>query len=395
MRALLFASLAKGKSSIFNYLKSPDTVAMVTSLTSLGIKIECQDEVMIVEGGSLKPATNVIDAGNSGQVLRFVGALCALLPNYTVITGDLSIRENRPVTPLLKGLRDLGALAESSRLNDKAPIIIKGPIKPGKVHISGEDSQPVSALLIAACFLEGQSEIHVTSPGEKPWIDLTLYWLKRLGAHVVNHDYQKYEVTGHLSYNGFEMTIPGDFSSSAFPIAAALVTGSELAINNIDMTDIQGDKKIITILEQMGASFEHGPQTLKVKKSKLKGIVIDANEIIDAVPILAVLGCYAEGTTEIKNCSVARLKESDRLACITKELQKMGAQIEEKPDALIIQKSVLKGAQLEAHHDHRIAMSLIVAALGATNESSLAGIECIAKSYPDFAEQMKKLGANL
>lgn len=368
---------------------------MVDALKALGIEVECQDDLITIQGGSLKAANNVIDAGNSGQVLRFIGALCALLPTYTVITGDSSIRNNRPVTPLLKGLQDLGAFAESSRLNGQAPLIIKGPISNGKVHISGEDSQPVSALLIATSFLKGKTEILVSNPGEKPWIDLTLDWLKKLGACISNQSYERYIVKGSLSYNGFEITIPGDFSSAAFPIAASLITKSEITIENIDMTDIQGDKKIISILEKMGASFEYENKKLKVKKSNLKGICIDANDIIDAVPILATLGCFAEGVTEIKNCAIARLKESDRLHCITIELQKMGALIEEKQDGLIIRKSPLNGATMQSHHDHRIAMSLIVAALGAFGESYVKGTECISKSYPGFVNEIKGLGGVL
>ncbi|MBS0652192.1 MAG: 3-phosphoshikimate 1-carboxyvinyltransferase [Verrucomicrobia bacterium] len=400
LRAILFGLMGKGKTHVRNYLNSPDTFAMVEAIRMCGATVDLNDNEILIKGtdGKLQSAENVIDSGNSGQVLRFIGALAGLSPTYTVITGDHSIRHNRPVKPLLNALTQLGAMADSMRQDGYAPIIIKGPMKPGKVTLPGEDSQPVSGMLIATCFLKGKSEIFVDNPGEKPWIDLTLSWMKRLNLRVDNDNYTHYTVHGNGSYEGFDISVPGDFSSAAFPVAAALVTDSELTLTNIDMSDCQGDKKLIEVLIAMGAKIEIDDQKkqLKVKKgSKLKGMELDINDYIDAITILAVIGCFAEGTTRIVNAAVARKKESDRIRSICIELKKMEASIEETPDGLIVSRSALNGTHLKSYADHRMAMSLSIAALGAKGESVIDGVECVAKTFPTFARDLADLGASI
>ena len=400
LRAILFAAMAHGDSEIRHFLHSPDSTAMINAMRAFGAKIDIAADHLRIHGlsGKLEAADNVIDSGNSGQVLRFVGALAALCPAYTVITGDHSIRHNRPVKPLLAALTQLGALAASARLDGYAPIIIKGKMQSGKAQLPGEDSQPVSGMLIACSFLQGKSTIEVTDPGEKPWIDLTLFWLKKLGIRVEHQNYARYEIHGNAKIEGFKETIPGDFSSAAFPIAAAIVTGSELTLTNIDMNDCQGDKKLIEILQQMGAkiAIDEKTKTLHVhKKAKLQGMRIDVNDFIDAVPILSVIGCYAEGTTEIVNAGIARKKESDRIHAMATELKKMGAKVQENPDGMTISHSPLSGAQLGSWHDHRIAMSLSIAALGARGETVVEGVECVSKTYPGFAHDFRAIGAQI
>jgi 3-phosphoshikimate 1-carboxyvinyltransferase len=180
LRAILFAALADGVSHIHNYLPSPDTNAMIHACRLLGASIDIHDSSLQIAGVAGKPQApkDIIDAGNSGQVLRFIGAIAGLIPAYTVITGDHSIRTSRPVQPLLDGLNGLNVFAVSTKGDQHAPIIIKGPIQPGSTTLNGEDSQPVSGLLIAAAFAPGITEIHVNNPGETPWIELTLDWLR-------------------------------------------------------------------------------------------------------------------------------------------------------------------------------------------------------------------------
>lgn len=399
MRAILFGSLGQGETKIHHYLNSPDTYSMIEAMRQLGVPIRLQNESIIIQGvnGRLLACENVIDSGNSGQVLRFVGSLAALLPTYTILTGDHSICHNRPVQPLLSALTQLNAFAVSSRLDGMAPIIIRGPMQPGHATFSGEDSQPVSGLLIAASFLNGTTHLTVTNPGEKPWIDLTLSWLKRLGGTVSHQNYEQYTIKGPLRYPGFDMRVPGDFSSAAFPLAAALVTRSTLTLENIDMEEVQGDKKIIDLLVQMGAhiKIDSHHKTATIYPSELTGMVIDANDIIDAIPILAVLGCFAKGKTEITNAAIARKKESDRIHTIATELRKMGARIEEREDGLLILPTSLTGATVVSHADHRIAMALIIAALAARGASHIEETTCIAKSYPSFVADFQNIGARL
>lgn len=401
LRALTFALMAKGVSHIRSYLHSPDTQAMIKALRLLGAVVDVSEEEIAVDGtgGKLQAAENVIDCGNSGQVLRFIGALAALMPSYTVLTGDASIRHNRPVQPLLDGLNALGAFAVSSRGDGFAPIIIKGPLTKNKATIVGVDSQPVSGLLIAGSFAPHPIELHVVDPGEKPWIGLTLHWFEKLGIPYANEGFERYALQGGKELRCFDYTVPGDFSSAAFPIAAALLTHSEVTLYPIDMEDPQGDKAIISLLERMGARFEIDPaeKTLTVKKSgPLVGTRIDCNDFIDALPILAVIGCFAEGETEIVNARIARSKESDRIHCIASELKKMGGEIEERPDGLLIRKSKLYGARVQTHHDHRIVLALSVAALAAsTGESIIEGVAAAEKTYPKFMQDFTGLGARI
>lgn len=398
LRAILFASLAQGESRIHQYLHSPDTLAMIKACRLLGASIVATDETLAIVGVNGQPQTpaDVIDAGNSGQVLRFIAAICALTEGYTVLTGDHSILYQRPVKPLLDGLQGLNVFAVSTQDNARPPIIIKGPLMGGETSLEGQDSQPISALLMACAFAPKPSIIQVTSPGETPWIDLTLDWFKRLGIPYTCEDHRYYTVQGSARYPGFEYTVPGDFSSAAFPLIGALITGSELVLDNITMSDSQGDKALIPLLQGLGAVLNIKDKSIHISPSpKLQINTVQVNDYIDALPILAVLACFAKNETQITGASIARHKESDRLKTITQELRKMGANIHEKSDGLVISPSALQGAVVDSHHDHRIAMAVTIAGLAATGTTVVQDIECIDKSFPGFAASFQAAGADL
>lgn len=400
LRAILFASLAKGVSTIEKILPSPDTEAMIRAVELLGARVERKEDTLTIQGvaGAFRTAEDVIQCGNSGQVLRFIGAIAALNSTYTVLTGDFSIRHNRPVQPLLDGLSALGATALSSRNDGYAPILIKGPLTKNTATIDGQDSQPVSGLLIAAAFAPHPIDLNVVNPGEKPWVALTLDWFSRLGIPYKASHFTHYQMQGSSRIDAFRYTVPGDFSSAAFPIVAALITDSELVVRNVDMSDIQGDKIVISFLQQMGAKIDvvSEERMLIVRRGgELCGMRIDINDCIDALPILAVAGCFAKGRTEIFNGTIARKKESDRIALMARALKKMGAHIEEREDGLVIETSPLHGAHLETDRDHRLALSLSVAALGARSASVIQDIECMDKTYPDFYSDFLSLGAKI
>lgn len=400
LRAILFAALAKGKSIIHNFLPSTDATAMIEACRLFGAKVTVDSRKLIIEGtsGQLSPPDDVIHAGNSGIVLRFCAAVGALLSFPVVITGDHSIRHQRPMQPLLDGLAQLNVSAHSTRHNGYAPIIIQGPLKGGKTVVEGQDSQHVSALLIASAFAEKPTEIEVKNPGELPWVALTLDWFDRLGISYKNHNFEKYRVDGGSVYEGFEYTVPGDFSSAAFPLAAALVTNSEITLHHIEMSDPQGDKELVNVFQKMGAkiNIDHEKKILHVSKgANLKGIEVDINNFVDAITILSVVACYSEGETHIRNAAIARKKECNRIECIARELKKMGADIVETNDGLIIRKSELRGANLHSYQDHRMVMSLTVAALGAKGESTIGPVECVAKTFPTFLKDFSHLGVKI
>jgi 3-phosphoshikimate 1-carboxyvinyltransferase len=398
LRAILFGALGSGKTQIHHYLHSPDTEAMISACRQIGATLNVHPSHIDITGisGQINGAEDIIQAGNSGLVLRFMTAIAALSSQPILLTGDLSIRSQRPMQPLLEALTQLGAKAISTKNNGFAPLIIQGPLKPGPTRILGEDSQFVSALLIAGAFCQGPLSIKVDNAGEKPWVALTLDWLKRLAIPFENDNFQYYTIKGPTTYPGFTYNVPGDFSSAAFPLIAGLVTGSPLRIQNLDRNDPQGDKKLITHLQQMGAPIEIEPSQLILgKPSRLKGLTIDINDCIDALPALAVVACFAEGETLLTNAKVARTKECDRLSAMTQELGKMGARITELPDSLIIRTSPLKGAKLSSHGDHRIAMALSAAAMAAKGQTQIEDVACVAKTFPHFASEMQHLGANI
>jgi 3-phosphoshikimate 1-carboxyvinyltransferase len=392
LRSILFASLAEGTSCLTGLLDSPDAEAMKRACIGLGAEI-LEDNVsqLRIRGVAGRPqlARDVIHSGNSGQVLRFVSAVAALSSGYTVLTGDASVRTLRPIAPLMEGLRGLGAFCAANE--DHPPLVIRGPIQPGYTTLDGADSQPVSALLIAASLLRGTSEIHVRNPGELPWVALTLKWLTCLGVAWENEAYSRLRVYGRGGFSSFTYTVPADFSSLLYPIVAAIVTGSSISLENVDCSDVQGDKEVLVWLQAMGAQLTVDVERRRIQVqpgSLLQGRDIDVNPCIDSLPLLAVVACFAEGKTRLYNAAIARKKESDRLSAITTELRKMGAQILETAEALY-------GARLESHCDHRIVMALSVAALGARGASQLEGCQWVQKSYPGFFADMQHLGAKM
>lgn len=400
LRAILFGALGNGKSIISDYLPSTDSAAMVEACRLFGAEIDVTPSSIEINGinGKIECTEDVIQAGNSGIVLRFCAAIGALAKRPVVITGDHSIRHQRPIKPLLDGLSQLGVSTATMRGDAYAPVIIQGPIVPGFALVEGVDSQPVSALLIASAFAAGPVELEVRNPGEKPWISLTLNWFDRLGIPYENEAYNRYRMKGGSRYEGFEYKVPGDFSTAAFPIAAALITQSELTIKNIDIDDLQGDKEIIEVFKKMGGKVEIDKlkKILHVKRGcALKGIAVDINDFVDAITIIAVVACFAAGETRIYNAAVARQKECDRIHCIASELRKMGADITEHEDGLSIRKSNLKGSNLFSHHDHRMVMSLIVAGLGSEGETIVSPVECVSKTFPSFMKDFNAIGGNI
>ncbi|MGK5595188.1 MAG: 3-phosphoshikimate 1-carboxyvinyltransferase [Parachlamydiaceae bacterium] len=398
LRAILFASLAKGVSTIRAYLDSPDTLAMIQACRLLGAEIDQSTTSLRIRGidGVIGTTDDVINAGNSGLVLRLIAAVGSLGTFPIVITGDQSIRHQRPMTALLQALHQANVHAISTKNDGFAPVIIQGPFQGGVINVDGSDSQPISALLIAASLSAYGTTLHVHQPGEKPWVALTLKWLDRFNITYRNDDFRKFEIMGGQKFSSFDYTVPGDFSSAAFPIGAAVITNSEVTVSNLDFEDPQGDKKVIEILQKMGANIAYSDQGVKVQKnSNLEGIEVDINDCIDALPILAVIGCFAKGKTIIKNAQIARHKECDRIANIAKELRKLGAHIIEHEDGLTIYHSRLRGERVDSHYDHRLGMALTVAGLGSEGVTTISSVASIAKTFPHFFEAFRHIEANI
>jgi len=398
-RALIMASLADGVSRIARPAVSSDWLRGTEAMEMFGAAIEPHAgnvwEVVGI-GGRLRTPDDVIDCGNSGIILRFFAALAACCAGYTVLTGDESIRHIRPCGALLEALNALGAWGVSTKSDGHAPIVVRGPLAGGAAEIDGADSQPVSALLIAATQAAADTELIVHNPGEKPWVGVTLHWLARCGVAVENDDFRRYRVGAAQRWGGFEAAIGADWSAAMYPIVAGvLCPGSEVRVAGVDPDDVQGDKKVLDVLRDMGADIETGPDGVVARAGALQGREIDCNDFIDQLPLLAVVGACAAGETVLTNAEICRHKECDRIAETHKALTAMGADIEQRDDGLIIRHSPLRGASLDGRHDHRMVMALTVAALIASGPTRIAGIECVKKTFPDFVEQMAGIACDV
>ncbi|HPE64442.1 MAG TPA: 3-phosphoshikimate 1-carboxyvinyltransferase, partial [Methanothrix sp.] len=358
--------------------------------------IEGQEEELAVIGVGGRPTTpeNVIDVENSGTTLRIMAAVAALTEG-AVLTGDASIRR-RPNGPLLNSLRDLGADAFSIRKNDCAPLVVRGKIRGGKTVLDGSvSSQFLSALLISCPLADGNSEIEIKGDlKSRPYAEITLEMLEDAGAKIET-DFRRFFVEGGQSYDLDGYTVPGDFSSASYLLAAAAVTGSRLTVRGL-FPSKQGDSAIVAILQDMGAkiSWDREDGDLDIEGGDLEGVEVDASLTPDLVPTIAVLGAVAKGRTVVKNAEHVRHKETDRLRAMAVELSKMGANIEERPDGLVIEGGELSGARVSGHHDHRIVMALTVAGLVA-GDTRIDTAESVSVSYPGFFEEMAKIGCRV
>ena len=395
IRALLFASLAEGQSCIRYPLASPDIDAMLLACESIGATVIKQVDALVIDGtqGKINLKHERIDAGNSGQVARFMSAIAACGDEYFVMDGDESIRTNRPMTPLLEALSQRGVRLTMLGSPYRPPIGMTGPLSSGVVNMDGQDSQPVSAMLMAAALLDGTTEINVINPGEAPWIALTLSWLRRCGIEYKQDGDTQYRVKGRPAWPAFDYDVASDYSALAFFAALAVIAQTPLTFEGFDPEDVQGDKIVLNWLQSMGARIDWEQGDLTVMPDEiLRGGDFDMSLSIDSVPMMAVLGCFSSGPVHLYNAAIARKKECDRLAVMTTELKKMGAKIELTEDSMTIMPSKLKGSDaLDGHCDHRVVMALSVAALHAEGSSVIDGTEWVKKSFPDFFIQLQKI----
>ena len=397
IRAVAIATLADGTSHIERPLDSWDTQAAVTVGTALGAEIELSEDEWLVRGtgGRLQTPGNVVDVGNSGTTLYFALGMAALGDGWTVLTGDEQIR-SRPADALLSSLGDLGASGFSTRGNGCAPIAIRGPLQGGRTEIECPTSQYLSSLLISCPLAQGDTELRVPLLNERPYVEMTLGWLDRRGMQYERDDQMShFRIPGGQSYPAFREAIAADFSSATFFLCAAAITGADLTLMGLDMTDTQGDKAVVEMLRTMGAQVETGPDFVRVRGGDLVGAELDLNATPDALPALAVTGCFARGETRLVNVPQARLKETDRLTVMNETLTAMGADLQELQDGLVIRESPLRGACVHGHGDHRVVMALAVAGLAAEGRTEIDTAESVQVTFPSFVGLMQAIGARI
>jgi 3-phosphoshikimate 1-carboxyvinyltransferase len=397
-RALIAASLAEGTSRLIGPLESEDTEYSSKALAQMGMVIEKSEGSWTVKGkgGVISPSAEPIFLGNNGTATRFLTSVAALGHSPYVIDGDERMYE-RPIGPLMQALQGWGVDIVSAKGTGCPPLNINSKGLAGGVTIlpEGKSSQYLSSLLLVAPFAAQQAKLRVE--GEvlsKPYVAMTLEVMADFGIIVESaRDYSSFTIPQGC-YKAREYNIEGDASSASYFWAAAAVTGGRVTVSNVPVPSLQGDAMLVPLLGRMGCEVTKEGNGITVSASRpLEGITVDMGDMPDVVPTLAVVAAFAQGKTEIRNIAHLRIKECDRLSAVVTELTKLGARVEEFPDAMIIHGDGgkgLHGAEIETYSDHRMAMCFAVAGLRIPGVK-ITGEGCVAKSFPDFWERFALL----
>lgn len=403
IRAVAIAALAKGTSHIRNPLISSDALSAVECYKTLGANIDIsRTDLWIIEGinGNISPVKDTIDVGNSGTTMNLAIGSCSLADASLEIqlTGDEQI-QYRPVDPIIKAINDLGAQSRCIRDNNCPPVLVSGRLQGGKTTILCKSSQYLSSLLLACPLADGDTEITIPLLYEPDYARITLDWLNKQGIqYEMKDNLSWFKIPGRQQYKSFDLPIPADFSSATFFLCAGAILGSDILIKGLDFSDSQPDKSVVDYLKAMGADIVVSKNGISVKKSALKGIEIDMNRTPDALPAMAVTAAFAEGTTRLVNVAQARNKETDRITCMAKELSKMGADIQELPDGLIIHGKAgtnLTPCDVRGYGDHRIVMALSIAGMALNGTTQIDTAEAMNVTFPEYVNLMTQLGAGL
>jgi 3-phosphoshikimate 1-carboxyvinyltransferase len=393
-RTFIAAALSNGVCRISNALRSEDTLLTLDALRKMGIRIQDQQELIIIEGGAghLGAYEQPIYLGNSGTSMRLLGGVVILGQGNYILTGSQRMCE-RPIGALLEGLQQLGIHAVCEHGNNCPPVVIgAGQCPGGRTSIDcSVSSQYLSGLLLSApCLDQGMTIDVVRGPVSKPYIDMTVDILKSFGIRLTRDGYTHFQVPGRQIYQAGDYAVEPDGSQAGYFWAAAAVTGASIKVQGVTAASRQGDVGLAEIFGRMGCTVTHEVDGIRVGGGPLKAVEVDMGNMPDMVPTLSVVAAFARGTTVIRNVAHLRSKESDRLAAVSRELSKMGIDTTVGPDELRIVGGTARGAAIETYNDHRIAMSFAVAGLRAPG-TAIANPSCVGKSFPDFWEVFEGL----
>ncbi|MGF1744021.1 3-phosphoshikimate 1-carboxyvinyltransferase [Vibrio minamisatsumaniensis] len=398
-RALLLAALSTGTTRLTNLLDSDDIRHMLNALTQLGVHYQLSEDrtVCDVTGvGGVFSSDKALDLflGNAGTAMRPLAAALCLGRGEYVLTGEPRMKE-RPIGHLVTALREAGADVEYLENENYPPLKITGTgLKSGTVSIDGSiSSQFLTAFLMAAPLAEGEITIKINGDlVSKPYIDITLHIMKQFGVDVINHNYQEFVIPTGQSYSApGDLLVEGDASSASYFLAAAAIKGGEIKVTGIGKNSIQGDIQFADALEKMGAEIEWGDDYVICRRGDLKGIDMDYNHIPDAAMTIATTALFATGQTVIRNVYNWRVKETDRLTAMATELRKVGAEVEEGEDYIIVNPvAELKHAAIDTYDDHRMAMCFSLVAMSDT-PVTINDPGCTSKTFPDYFDKLKML----
>ncbi|MBU3133235.1 3-phosphoshikimate 1-carboxyvinyltransferase [Clostridium gasigenes] len=399
-RAVICASLSRGVSILENIDYSEDIIATIEGMKALGAVITKYDDYIEVQGifneENKRESLRTINCNESGSTLRFLVPISLLFNGMTrfIGKGNLGKRPLKTYYDIFEKQK-INYKAEEGKLN----LLVDGRLKSGDFEVEGNiSSQFITGLMVTLPLLNGDSKILIKTEMEsKGYIDLTIEAMKDFGIEIINNNYKEFIIKGNQSYKPRSYRVEGDYSQAAFFLAADAL-GSEVILKDLELNSLQGDRLVIEILEKMNVEITATKEgIIGNAKSALKATVIDGSQCPDIIPVLAVVSALSKGITKIINSSRLRIKECDRLKAITTELIKLGANIKETEDGLIIEgkEDFLGGVEVWSWNDHRIAMSLAIAATRCKNPIIINDFECVSKSYPNFFEDYKNLGGGV
>lgn len=418
-RAIIASAFCKDESFIKNVEFSNDIIATCNVLKNLGVDISiskypnlnfCNDLDKIrnlgnvnlkicnrffnKKDGHFKVLNNTLNCIESGSTLRFFIPIASIIGEDIIFTGS-SVLGTRPLSPYYKIFDEQNLYYQN--FNGGFPLKVNGKLKSGVFNIRGDiSSQFITGLLFVLPILNGDSEINIINELQsRDYVDLTIDVLKKFSINIVNDDYKHFYISGNQTYKSNEYNVEGDFSQSAFWIVAGVLNGN-IEIQNVNFNSLQGDKKIIDLVKKMGGNIVCFEDKVLAKKSNTYGIDIDASNIPDLVPALALLAALSKGRTRIFNAKRLRYKECDRLNAIALGINKLGGCIKQTEDGLIIDgKEFLNGGEVDNFNDHRMAMTFTIASLKSKNNIIMNNFEAVNKSYPQFYPQFTKNGGKV
>lgn len=390
-RAIVSSFLAEGSVQIEGYSSSADADAALGLLRSLGVKVEINGNRLLIHPNfNLKSAR--LSIGESGLGIRLFSPVLALSDQSFTIAAKGTLQK-RPMHLIENVLKSNGV--DCTTTNGFAPINIQGPLKGGKIYFdASEGSQLLSGMLMALPKLKVDSELIVSNLKSKPYIDMTISLLKYFGIEIKHSDYTHFKIAGNQQYQADKYLVEGDWSGAAFLLVAAAINGS-IELKNLRKDSLQGDKNIVDVLVQVGADVLQEENRIFVEKKELKSFVYDATETPDLFPPLAALAASCQGVSRIKGVHRLIHKESNRAEAIRVIFEKLGLKVEFEGDEMFIEGGDASGGIVSSFHDHRMAMMAAILGLTATDTVQIMEAESIAKSYPQFYDDLKTIGVEI
>lgn len=393
-RAIIAGSLSQGISRIDNIIYSQDIIATLNIMEQFGANIKRGKDYVVIDGiKEFKVPNSALECNESGSTLRFMIPIGLMVGGKCEFSGKGKL-VNRPIDSYIEILEKQGI---SYEYKGELPLVTNGNLKSGEFKLPGNvSSQFITGLLFVLPLLEGNSKIIIEGDLEsKAYVDLTLDVLKTFGIEVLNINHTEYIIRGSQKYISRDYYVEGDYSQVAFWVVAGTI-GKEIIIEGVSEFSLQGDRKVVDIVREMGGNLEFEGDNLKVSPSKTRGIEIDGSQCPDIIPVLSVLGAFSEGKTIVTNGARLRIKESDRIKSTVDIINKLGGTAAESEDGLVVEGvESLKGGAVDSWNDHRIAMSAAIAAIRCQDIVKITGSSSVNKSYPAFFEDYIQLGGRV